>query len=106
MHCLHWFIKRTKCLVEARCHLVVDGILHELRAPHVGGHLGQSLEPLEMLPDIGEVSETVRHQQQVLINQLVHHEVDKSQTLPCVPEMILQCLYHILLNLHLPRLFA
>ena len=85
-------MNHQKYLIKTRRHLVVNGILQELWAAHVGGHLGQPLEPLEVLPDVGEAAETVRHQQQVLINQLVHHKVNKGQAFPRVPaKMIPDC---------------
>ena len=42
-----------------------------------------------IIPDVGEAAETVGHQQQVLINQLIHHEVNKGQPFPRVPEIMI-----------------
>ena len=43
----------------------------------------------ESVPDVGEAAETVRHQQEVLIYQLVHDEVNKGQPFPRVPETMI-----------------
>ena len=106
----HLLKSRQKCLVETRRHFVVDWILHELRAAHVGGHLGQPLEPLEVVPDVGEAAEAVRHQQQVLIYQLIHDKVNKGQTFPCIPEMLIICCDYQATHMshveQLPGLFA
>ena len=66
-------------------HLVVQWSLHEAGALHVLRHLGESLQPgLEGL-QVGVGLEEVGDQDLVLVDQLVHHKINKGEGVSSKP---------------------
>ena len=66
-------------------HLVVQRSLHEAGTFHVLRHLGESLEPgLEGL-QVGVGLEKVGDQGLVLVDQLVHHKINKGERVSGIP---------------------